>query len=231
MMLEAKKSRPTCELITAGGFEEVTKVASSHGSDVEQLQSSHEEADTRIILHAKAAYMDGYERIIVSCRDTDVLVLLTHAAGQSSGELWMRTGTRQERRYVAVHDIQLTPTLQRNILVCTMRLQDVTQSVNQVDTGKRRHGKYSSNTEHCLMTSDVARCQNPPYGMWKSSSAAFTHQLRTKLTSTMCDTACFKRAPKTKKSFRQVENVLNNTSNAHTTRLRCGSRQMYQSLK
>ncbi|KAG0692467.1 hypothetical protein GWK47_027885 [Chionoecetes opilio] len=117
MMLEAKKSRPTCELITAGGFEEETKVASSQGSDVEQLQSSHEEADTRIILHAKAAYMDGYERIIVSCRDTGVLVLLTHFAGQLSGEVWMRTGTRQKRRYVAVHDIQLTPTMQRNILV------------------------------------------------------------------------------------------------------------------
>ncbi|KAG0712381.1 hypothetical protein GWK47_018587 [Chionoecetes opilio] len=38
--------------------------SSSQGSDVEQLQSSHEEADTRIILHAKAAYRDGYERVI-----------------------------------------------------------------------------------------------------------------------------------------------------------------------
>ncbi|KAG0710562.1 hypothetical protein GWK47_022565 [Chionoecetes opilio] len=117
MMLEVKKNRPTYELITAGGFEEETKVASSQRSDVEQLHSSHEEADTRIILHAKAAYINGYERIIVSCKDTDVLVLLTHFAGQLSEELWMRTGTRQERRYVAVHDIQLTPTMQRNIQV------------------------------------------------------------------------------------------------------------------
>ncbi|KAG0717070.1 hypothetical protein GWK47_055176 [Chionoecetes opilio] len=36
----------------------------------------------------------------------------------------------------------------------------------------------------------------------------------------MCDTACFKRAPKTKKSFRQVENVLNNTSNAQNHQAR-----------
>ena len=112
-----------------------------------------------------------------------------------------------------------------------MQLQDVTQSVNQVDMGKRRYGRYSSNTEHCLMTWDVAHCQNPPYGVWKSSSVAFTHLLRTKITYTMYDTACFKRAPKTKKTLRQVENGLNNTSNARTTRLRCGSRQMYQSLK
>lgn len=100
MMLEAKLSRPTCESITADGFEEETKVASSQGSDMEQLQSFNEKADTRIILHAEAYYMDGYEWIIVSCRDTDVLVLLTHFAGQLKGELWMRTGTRQERRCV-----------------------------------------------------------------------------------------------------------------------------------
>ncbi|KAG0719014.1 hypothetical protein GWK47_007410 [Chionoecetes opilio] len=33
---------------------------------------------------------------------------------------------------------------------CTMRLQDVTQSVNQVDKGKRRHGKVFQHTEALL---------------------------------------------------------------------------------
>ncbi|KAG0730476.1 Transposon TX1 uncharacterized protein [Chionoecetes opilio] len=154
MMLEAKKSRPTCELITAGGFEEDTKVASSQGSDVEQLQPSHDEADTRIILHAKAAYMDGYEWIIVSCRDTDVLVLLTYFAGQLSGELWMGTGTRQERRYVAVHDIQLTQTMQRNILVY--------HAVTGCDTVSQPHGHEKKTTwkvfqQHGALLDDLGR--------------------------------------------------------------------------
>ena len=59
------------------------------------------------------ACRDIYERVIVSCRDTDVLVLLTHFAGQLSREM---DGTRQQRRYIVVHNIELTPTLQENIL-------------------------------------------------------------------------------------------------------------------
>ena len=58
----------------------------------------------RIILHAKAACRDGYERVIVSCRDTDVLVLL------SPHTLCRETKSRP------VHNIELTPTLQENIL-------------------------------------------------------------------------------------------------------------------
>ena len=89
--MEARNTHPTRNVITAGGFEQ-TAVASSQESDVHLLQSSDEEADSRIILHAKVASLDGYERVIVSCRDTDVLVLLTHFAGQLSREMWMRAG-------------------------------------------------------------------------------------------------------------------------------------------
>ena len=96
LMMEARTTHPTRNVITAGGFEEQTVVASSQESDVYPLKSSHEEDDTRIILHAKAACRDGYERDIISCRDTDVLVLLTHFAGQLSRELWMRAGTRHQ---------------------------------------------------------------------------------------------------------------------------------------
>ena len=113
LMMEERKTHPTRNVITAAGFEEQTAVASSQESDVHLLQSSHEEADTRIILHAKAACRDGYERVIVSCRDTNVLVLLTHFAGQLSQQLCMRAGTRQQMRYIAVHNIELTPRCRR----------------------------------------------------------------------------------------------------------------------
>ena len=39
-------------------------------------------ADTRIILRAKAAHREGYERLIISCRDSDVLVLFIYFSGQ-----------------------------------------------------------------------------------------------------------------------------------------------------
>ncbi|KAG0715247.1 hypothetical protein GWK47_012388 [Chionoecetes opilio] len=83
---------------------------------------------------------------------------------------------------------------------------------------KGRHGSYSSNTEHCFMTSDVARCRIHHTECGRVLFAAFTHHLE-KLTLNDVRYRMFQRAPKTKKSFRQVENVLNNTSKAHTTRL------------
>ena len=45
----------------------------------------------RIILYATAAYEVGFESIITSSRDTDVLVLVIDFAAKLSRELWMRT--------------------------------------------------------------------------------------------------------------------------------------------
>ena len=137
LMMEARKTQPAHNVITAGGFEKQTVVASSQESDVHLLQSSHEEADTRIILHAKSACRNGYERVIVSCRDTDVLVLLTHFAVQLTQEMWMRAGMRQQMRYIAVHVIELSQRYSRTPYH-TMRLQDVilSLSVNSEDKGK-----------------------------------------------------------------------------------------------
>ena len=42
------------------------KVASAAGIDVSHLRAAHEEAD---------ATTEGYERLIIQCRDTDVLLL------------------------------------------------------------------------------------------------------------------------------------------------------------
>jgi 5'-3' exonuclease len=47
--------------------------------------------------------------------DTDVLVVLVNFAPQLCQEILMKTGTAQQRRFVAVHNIQLQETLQRNI--------------------------------------------------------------------------------------------------------------------
>ena len=46
-------------LITGGVFYDGTAVESSRGSDIHMLKSCQEEADTRIILHAKAAHREG----------------------------------------------------------------------------------------------------------------------------------------------------------------------------
>ena len=52
------------DIVTAGGFSDIDKSASTMGRDIESLKSDHEEADTRVILHAKEASDTGYERLV-----------------------------------------------------------------------------------------------------------------------------------------------------------------------
>ena len=63
--------------IVGGGFEDLMKVLSLNvENDVNHLRANHEEADTRILLHIRDACNQGYARLVIECRDTDVLLLL-----------------------------------------------------------------------------------------------------------------------------------------------------------
>ena len=95
------------ELVLGGGFENILEVWSSKERNIENLKSSHEEADTRLILHANDAYMNGYQRVVIRCRDTDVLVLAIGFVSQLSPEVWICAGTANKRQYIPVH-IKLT---------------------------------------------------------------------------------------------------------------------------
>lgn len=64
------------EIITSGGFEQQDHAMSNQNSDVSGLFATHEEADTRIILHGGHALSKGFHRLIVVCKDTDVLLML-----------------------------------------------------------------------------------------------------------------------------------------------------------
>lgn len=104
------------EMVVGGGFDEIDKVTSSSGRDVTNLHATHEEADTRIILHAKDACNKGFQRTIVVCQDTDVLVLLTSCVKDLSKEVWMKTGKAKQPNYIAIHDIQLNDDIRNNLL-------------------------------------------------------------------------------------------------------------------
>ena len=49
--------------------------------DVVHLSANHEEADERLILQACDAVTSTFNRIVVVCTDTDVLLLLLHFIG------------------------------------------------------------------------------------------------------------------------------------------------------
>ena len=73
-------------------------------ADVPELQSTQEEADTRLILHAlHSVQHDGVKRVIVHANDTDVIVICIYYACKMQDQLpevWVRSGPDS---YVPIH--------------------------------------------------------------------------------------------------------------------------------
>lgn len=104
-------------IILAGGFGDgklVKEVQPLRVSSIDSLQSTQEEADTRIILHTVSLSRD-HSRVIVRCDDTDVLVLLIYYSSrkQLTDKVHMYAGHSGKERYIPVHEIvtQLGPTV------------------------------------------------------------------------------------------------------------------------
>ena len=91
-------------IVVSGGFKECTAVKSSNKAlGITLLQATHEEADTRIVLHCIHTNTD---QVVVSSRDTDVLILLVaHFASMQCTRLWMKSGTAKKQKYLPIHDI------------------------------------------------------------------------------------------------------------------------------
>ena len=89
------------EIVVGGGFREEHEVRSSRSTtDLSQLKATHEEADTRMVLHAVHSQ---HNTVVVSSKDTDVLVLLlSHFQHIHCEHLWMLTGTAKKPRYIQI---------------------------------------------------------------------------------------------------------------------------------
>lgn len=72
---------------------------------VPELLSDHEEADTRMILHASHASRSAYEHIILRS-DTDVFVISLNASSFINGSLYLLTGSGKSKRVIPVTSIQ-----------------------------------------------------------------------------------------------------------------------------
>ena len=117
-ILESYSTPPGWELAINGGFKDTLKVWSSDTSrhDIRELTSDHEEADTRIILHARDATAKRCKQVNILCHDTDVLVLLLVHREQLCQEIWMFPGTSRQRRYIPVHSIPLSEEKRKSLL-------------------------------------------------------------------------------------------------------------------
>ncbi|MGH0123575.1 UNVERIFIED_CONTAM: hypothetical protein FKN15_037020 [Acipenser sinensis] len=104
------------EVVAAGGFEDKREVISTNPStDVTPLQASHEEADTRMVLHAVNS---SFDTVVLLAWDTDVfLLLIHHFENMQCTNLWMVAGTSKRRKFVPIHTLcdQLPPMLRSNL--------------------------------------------------------------------------------------------------------------------
>jgi hypothetical protein len=91
--------------VTGGGFEEPEIARSSIRGDIPDVCANHEEADTRIILHAQEAIANGFDRLLIECRDTDVIILLIHFLGHLRADIWMVGGTAKQRKFYPITQI------------------------------------------------------------------------------------------------------------------------------
>ena len=67
---------------------------------------SHEEADSRILLHVADATNQGHKQIMIHTSDTDVLVLAVSYVNELFLEsLWLAFGRGKNFRYISVHEI------------------------------------------------------------------------------------------------------------------------------
>lgn len=67
---------------------------------------SHEEADTRIMVHVLDACSSGHKRIMIWSNDTDVVVLaISVVESLPAKEIWITYGTGKNLKYLAVHEM------------------------------------------------------------------------------------------------------------------------------
>ena len=89
-------------------FDIVTNLENVLSNNVNNLDElfpcNHEEADTRIFLHAKNASDNGIRKLSIVTVDTDVVaVALYHFLSLNLDKLWIENGVGQNRRYLPIH--------------------------------------------------------------------------------------------------------------------------------
>ena len=73
--------------------------------EVEDLESDHEEADTRMLAHAKNASAE-YPNIIIRSPDKDVFAIALNASLSIHSHLYFETGTKDKRRIISVSSVR-----------------------------------------------------------------------------------------------------------------------------
>ena len=137
--------KPGQQLVLAGCFpnpEDVRLVVRGNACSLNSLKCDHEEADTRMMLHASNCSYQ-HPRVVVQSPDTDVAVLCVHTyESMRCEELWFKTGVKDKLRFVPVHTLtEVLGTNLCNLLPAFHALTgcDTTSALYQI--GKRKGWK------------------------------------------------------------------------------------------
>ena len=97
------------QVIVLGGCfmdgKRAVRVTNEGCENVLSLRSDHEEADTKLLLHAKHA-AETHNRIVIQSLDTDVAVLsAAHFQSLGCNELWFKTGVKDKGSCIPIHTL------------------------------------------------------------------------------------------------------------------------------
>jgi hypothetical protein len=96
--LNGKVLFATCE-------ENCYKISSDSVTEVPELNSSQEEADGRLLLHANNAAAAGYQAVIISSPDTDVFILCLHFQKYIKASLFQKCGNKNRTKLLDIKKI------------------------------------------------------------------------------------------------------------------------------
>ena len=90
-----------------GTMKDCVKIAGNTTSVIPTVESSLEEADARLVPHAKYAFDNGFERALTVSNDSDVVALVLHHMNifstSSSSELWILYVTGENSKFIPIH--------------------------------------------------------------------------------------------------------------------------------
>ena len=113
-----------------------------------EVQSDHEEADTRIFVHLKNAIeIDCISSACIMCNDTDIVIIATayfkELEMKGLQKLWVSFGIGRNRRWIPIHDLSMSlgPSKCKGLLFFHVTMFQV--SGEKVKSHSTKHGVFS----------------------------------------------------------------------------------------
>ena len=116
---------------------------SNKNRDLSSLTCSHEEADTRMFVHARHAIISGAKRITMRVTDTDILVIAISLFKllQDDGivELWLNFGKKSSQKFIPNHTLVTSLTPECSVVCCSSTLLLVVILFQHSETTEKSH--------------------------------------------------------------------------------------------